>query len=233
MTLKNKRALSYGLLLIAVVTAGYIFYRPKAVIVVDDSVEASSKMSFFVTSKNPGNGGNLGGLKGADAYCKTLAESAGIHDKTWRAYLSARGTNGGAHINARDRIGKGPWYNYNGELIASSVEELHSPNNNINKKTALTEIGTIVPGRGDDINIHDILTGSNENGMYVATTTDTTCNNWTSSDKGSAYVGHHDRIGINESAPMKSWNSSHLTRGCSLPALKSTGGGGLFYCFAE
>ncbi len=232
MTQKNKRALSYGLLLIAVVTAGYIFYRPSPTIIVDDREEASPKMSFFITSINPGKGGDLGGLEGADLYCKTLAESAGIQGKTWRAYLSAAPSNGKPATNARDRIGNGPWYNYNGELIASNLEELHTANT-INKNTALTEKGTIVPGRGDDINIHDILTGSNDKGMLVATTTDTTCSNWTSSDKGSAYVGHHDRIGINDSAPMKSWNSSHLTRGCSLPALKSTGGGGLFYCFAQ
>lgn len=195
------------------------------------STKPSPKMSFFITSKNAGMGGNLGGLEGADAYCKMLATNAGITDKTWKAYLSTQSKNGVLGVNARDRIGNGPWYNYNGELIATDLNDLHGINK-LTKQTALTENGEIVFGRGDSLNVHDILTGSNELGMSVATSTDTTCNNWTSGDSGSAYVGHHDRIGINDSAPMKSWNSSHLTRGCSLPALRSTGGAGLFYCFA-
>lgn len=166
------------------------------------------------------------------AYCTNLAEAAGVTDKEWRAYLSTKTHNGVPGVNARDRIGNGPWYNYNGDLVASTLEELHGTNA-INKTTALTEKGTIVSGRGDEVNSHDILTGSNDQGMLVATSTDTTCANWTSSGTGSAYVGHHDRIGINESAPMKSWNSSHLTRGCSQENLKSTGGAGLYYCFAK
>lgn len=192
----------------------------------------SPAMSFFVTSKNKGNGADFGGIAGADAYCQALAESVGVTNKTWVAYLSTTGTGGTKGVNAKDRIGYGPWYNYNGELIAQNVNELHGTNN-LNKKTAFTEHGDIVLGRGDSVNVHDILTGSNDMGMSVATTTDTTCNNWTSSDTGSAYVGHHDRIGINESAPMKSWVSSHLSRGCSLPALRASGGGGLLYCFAK
>lgn len=194
--------------------------------------KASQTMSFFISSKNKGNGADLGGLEGADAYCATLAKEAGVGDKTWKAYLSTASYNGTLGINARDRIGNGPWYNYNGELIASDLNQLHT-GNALTKQTALTEKGGIVFGRGDSVNIHDILTGSNEYGMTVATSTDTTCNNWTSSEKGSAYVGHHDRIGINDSAPMKSWNSSHLSRGCSLPALRASGGGGLIYCFAK
>jgi hypothetical protein len=194
--------------------------------------KVSSKMSFFITSKNPGKGADLGGLAGADAYCTTLATNVGSGDKIWKAYLSTVSKDGILGVNARDRIGNGPWYNYNGDLIASDLNELHRVNK-LTKQTALTENGEIVFGRGDSVNIHDILTGSNDVGMSVATSTDTTCSNWASGDAGSAYVGHHDRIGINESAPMKSWNSSHLTRGCSLPALRSSGGGGLIYCFAR
>ncbi len=193
-----------------------------------NAFKASPNMSFFVTSANPGKGADLGGLAGADAYCAKLAENVGVQGKTWRAYLS---TSGASSVNAKDRIGNGPWYNAKGELIASNLEQLHGENA-LTKQTALTELGTIVSGRGDEVNMHDILTGSDMKGMLVATTTDTTCSNWTSSATGSAYVGHHDRIGINDSAPMKSWNSSHLTRGCSMDNLKSTGGAGLFYCFA-
>jgi hypothetical protein len=189
--------------------------------------QASQNMSFFITSKNPGNGGNLGGLSGADAYCGQLAASAGVSGKTWKAYLSTTGT---SSVNAKDRIGNGPWFNYKGELIANNLTELHGENN-LNKNTALTEKGEIVSGRGDEVNVHDILTGSTADGIVVATSTDTTCNNWTSDSTGSAVVGHHDRIGINETAPMKYWNSSHGSRGCSLENLKTTGGGGLFYCF--
>lgn len=188
--------------------------------------ELQAKMSFFITSVNPGKGGDLGGINGADSYCKTLAESVGIKNKNWKAYLSTNTE------NARDRIGKGPWFNYNGVLIANNLDELHIQNN-INKQTALSENGEMISGRGDRINLHDILTGSTEKGLSMATTTDTTCSNWTSGDVGSAMLGHHDRIGINDTAPMKSWNSSHFSRGCSLEALKTTGGGGLFYCFAE
>ena len=196
------------------------------------SVKASPLMSFFITSKNLGKGADFGGLDGADAYCTSLATHAGVTNKTWKAYLSTASKNGVLGVNARDRIGNGPWYNYRGEVVATDIHDLHG-NNKLTKQTSLDERGDVVLGRGDSVNVHDILTGSNEFGMYVATTTDTTCNNWTSGDKGSAYVGHHDRIGINDSAPMKSWNSSHLSRGCSLPALRSSGGGGLIYCFAK
>ena len=192
-----------------------------------------ASMSFFVTSAGPGDGANLGGLDGADAHCGKLAAAAGSAKTSWRAYLSTTEPKGEAGINARDRIGKGPWQNVNGAVIAASVAELHSETNNLTKETALTEKGETVKGRGDDPNEHDILTGSDPMGMYSTAGGDTTCKNWTSNGEGSAIVGHHDRIGINESAPMKSWNSSHGSRGCSQEALRGTGGDGLFYCFAE
>lgn len=194
-----------------------------------DTQQLDTSMSFFVTSENPGKGGDLGGLPGADRYCATLAERAGVAGKEWRAYLSMTGT---STVHARDRIGDGPWYNANGEMVAANVDELHGENK-LSKTTSLTEKGEIVSGRGDALNLHDILTGSTMEG-YASTTamTDTTCGNWTSSGDGSAIVGHHDRVGINDSAAMKSWVSSHQTRGCSMDALKSTGGGGLFYCFS-
>lgn len=187
-------------------------------------------MSFFITSTNPGKGGDLGGLSGADAYCTKLAEAVGVAGKTWRAYLS---TNGENIVNARDRIGTGPWYNAKGVQIAENIDALHGENN-VTKETALNERGERVMGRGDEKNMHDILTGSDALGYASKSATgDTTCANWTSGSVGSALVGHHDRIGINETAPMKSWNSSHGTRGCDVPALESTGGAGLFYCFAK
>ncbi|MCA9361698.1 hypothetical protein KC845_04055 [Candidatus Kaiserbacteria bacterium] len=191
-------------------------------------------MSFFITSENPGTGANFGGLTGADAYCQTLATEAGVGDKTWHAYLSASATESEEAVNARDRIGTGPWYNYNGELIATSVADLHE-NSRINKETGLTENGDIVNGRGDTPNRHDILTGSNMDGTLAVAENggDTTCSNWTTeSADGSAVVGHHDRIGLDESAPMKSWVSSHGSRGCSLENLTTTGGDGRLYCFA-
>jgi hypothetical protein len=214
-----------------VLVLGNYFYAEaeKKAVVEAPKVEDTS-MSFFITSANPGMGGDLGGLTGADAYCTTLAEKAGVTGKTWRAYLSTTGEGG---VNARDRIGTGPWYNAKGELVANDLETLHGENG-LTKATALTETGMTVMGRGDETNMHDILTGSIADGTASSTaTTDTTCANWTSSSTGSAIVGHHDRIGINDSAPMKSWNSSHATRGCDIPALKSTGGNGLFYCFAQ
>lgn len=183
-----------------------------------------ASMSFFVTSAGPGDGANLGGLDGADAHCQELAVTAGAGDKTWHAYLST------ASVNARDRIGSGPWQNAKGEVIASTVDELHSDANKISKQTALNEKGEVVNGRGDEPNRHDILTGSNPDGTAAAET----CNDWTSNgDGGVAIVGHHDRTGLDESAPAKSWNSSHPSRGCGQEALKGTGGDGLLYCFAN
>jgi hypothetical protein len=183
---------------------------------------AESGMTFFITSAGPGDGANLGGLAGADAHCQKLAEAAGASGKTWRAYVSS------SKENARDRIGAGPWQNFKGEMIAASLAELHGGANKISKQTALTEKGEPVNGRGDTPNRHDILTGSNPDG----TASEMTCGDWTSSGDGSAMVGHHDRMGLKDDAPSKSWNSSHPSRGCGQAALQGTGGDGLLYCFA-
>ncbi|MBN9216722.1 MAG: hypothetical protein J0I79_02095 [Mesorhizobium sp.] len=184
-----------------------------------------AKMSFFVTSVGSGKGADLGGLKGADAHCASLAEAAGTTGKTWAAYLST------STEDARDRIGKGPWFNAKGEKIADDVASLHSDANGITKQTALTEKGEMVNGRGDTPNRHDMLTGSKPDGTRIA---DQTCGDWTlSGAEGAAMMGHHDRTGLDDSAAAKSWNSSHASRGgCSQEALKGTGGDGLFYCFA-
>lgn len=197
------------------------------------AAQAQSAMTFFVTSAGPGKGGDLGGLAGADAHCQSLATAAGATAKTWHAYLS---TQGAGAVNARDRIGAGPWSNAKGIVIAKNVDDLHSDANNLTKATALTEKGEVVNGRGDKPNMHDVLTGSSPDGKAIAGEADMTCKNWTSSAAGNAMVGHHDRTGLDESAPMKSWNSSHASRGpgggCAQDDLKSTGGNGLFYCFA-
>jgi hypothetical protein len=190
--------------------------------------QEAGEMSFFVTSVGVGDGANLGGFEGADAHCESLAEAAGAGDRTWRAYLS---TQGEGAVNARDRIGHGPWVNAEGVEIAASVEELHGENN-INKETALDESGNMVKGRGDEPNQHDILTGSQRDGTAFAAGEDMTCSNWTSNDEGSAMVGHHDRMGLDQSEAAMSWNSSHASRGCSQEALIGTGGNGYFYCFA-
>lgn len=189
-------------------------------------------MTFFVTSVGLGNGANLGGLEGADAHCAALAKAAGSPIATWRAYLSTTAPGGEAGVNARDRIGPGPWRNAKGVLIAQNVAELHSANNKLTKETALTELGEPISGRGDEVNKHDMLTGSDPEGNYSTAGGDTTCKNWTSSDEGSAIVGHHDRKGLKETRHQMSWNSSHGSRGCSQDNLKSSGGAGLFYCFA-
>lgn len=188
-------------------------------------------MTFFVTSVGTGFGADLGGLEGADAHCLELAKAAGSSHTQWRAYLSTTAPAGQAGVNARDRIGKGPWHNAKGVMVAASVEELHSPSSNVTKETAITEKGEVVSGRGDAVNMHDILTGSDPQGKYSTAGGDTTCSNWTSSVEGSAIVGHHDRIGLTDSRHMTSWNSSHGTRGCSQEDLQGTGGAGLFYCF--
>jgi hypothetical protein len=182
----------------------------------------SAEMSFFITSVGPGDGANLGGLAGADAHCTSLAEAAGVSGKTWVAYLSTGDT------DARDRIGSGPWVNANGVTIAANVDELHSDANGINKETGLDESGMMVKGRGDEPNEHDILTGSNADGTKVLQT----CEDWTSNGDGSAMVGHHDRMGLDDSEQARSWNASHPSRGCSQTDLVGTGGAGLFYCFA-
>lgn len=190
------------------------------------------EMSFFVTSGGSGDGANLGGIEGADRHCQQLADAAGAGSKTWRAYLS---TQGAGAVNARDRIGDGPWVNAKGEVIAADLAALHGENN-LTKATALTETGEVVNGRGDSPNMHDILTGSQPDGTAFAEGEDRTCGNWTKNGQGAAMVGHSDRIGLNDTAAAKSWNSSHPSRGpdggCSQADLQSTGGNGLFYCFA-
>lgn len=195
----------------------------------------TANASFFITSAGIGNGGNLGGLAGADNHCQQLAQAAGIGGKTWRAYLSTQGSDGQRAVNARDRIGNGPWQNVKGVVIAKDLGELHG-NNNLTKQTALNEKGEMVNGRGDTPNRHDILTGSQPDGTAFVGPDDRTCKNWTSSLQGAAMVGHSDRIGLRDDEPSKSWNSSHPSRGpdggCSQNDLKSTGGDGLLYCFA-
>jgi len=191
----------------------------------------AGSMSFFVTSQGPGHGANLGGLEGADAHCAALAKAAGSEKTNWKAYLSTTAPGGDAGVNARDRIGNGPWQNFNGDVIANSVGELHSGKANLNKDTALTEMGQKVNGRGDKPNEHDMLTGSDPMGMYSTAGGDTTCKNWTSNSEGSAIVGHHDRMGLKETRHMMSWNSAHGSAGCTQEGLVKTGGAGKFYCF--
>jgi len=203
---------------LAVVVASLVLFGISAV-----TVHAQdTSMSFFITSAGPGDGANLSGLKGADAHCQALAKSAGAGGKTWRAYLSS------STENARDRIGNGPWHNAKGVLIARDLAALHSDANAINKQTGLSESGAATNGRGDKPNRHDILTGSGPDGMLAA---GKTCNDWTHNGDGSAIVGHHDRMGLRDDAPSKSWNSSHGSRGCGQEALRGSGGDGLLYCF--
>jgi hypothetical protein len=191
---------------------------------------AQNRMSFFITSRGPGNGAALGGLEGADAHCSMLAREAGAAITVWRAYLSAVAEGGKPAVHARDRIGRGPWYNFSGVEVARDVAHLHSDSNLLNKQNSLTEKGAVVNGRGDSPNMHDILTGAALDGSAISDTLDTTCRNWTSSDStGSARVGHHDRIGGGQYAT--SWNSAHGSRGCGQRNLQGTGGNGLFYCF--
>ena len=195
----------------------------------------SSDMGFFITSANPGKGGDLGGLAGADRFCQSLATSAGAGNKTWRAYLSNAALNGQPAVNARDRIGKGPWANAKGVVVATSVADLHSANAKVGKDTSLTEKGDTVSGFGDPVNRHDILTGSRPDGTLAVPEAgkDTTCGNWTRSEGGSALVGHHDQKGMNpDPVANASWNASHGTRGCSVDQLKMSGSAGLMYCFA-
>ena len=191
-----------------------------------------SDMTFFVTSAGPGDGADLGGLEGADRHCQQLAEAVGAGRHTWRAYLSTQADDGAPAVNARDRIGQGPWQNTKGVVIARDLEQLHG-DNQIDKSSALTERGEVVNGRGDQPNRHDMLTGSQPDGTAFAAGEDRTCGNWTKSGaEGAAMLGHHDRKGLRDDAPSRSWNSSHPSRGCSQEALRSTGGDGLFYCFA-
>ena len=188
------------------------------------------KTTFFITSSGPGNGAALGGLAGADRRCRDLAEAAGITGVTWHAYLSQPAAGGQPPVNARDRIGTGPWYNAKGVMVARSVDDLHSDANKLSKENSLTETGAMVNGRGDTPNTHDILTGSRLDGTAAPDTLDTTCGNWTRSDSaGSAFVGHHDRQG--GGANPTSWNMAHPSRGCGQKHLQATGGNALFYCF--
>jgi hypothetical protein len=211
-----------------------LFFTSAALVVAAISFSTTNSqqntMSFFITSMGSGDGANLGGLTGADALCASLASDAGASGKTWRAYLSAHATTNSPSINARDRIGFGPWYNSNGIEVASNLNVLHGPNNNLNKQASLTENGEIVLGRGDTPNQHDILTGSTLDGRTVDDGSNHTCNNWTSNGMGSANVGHFDRTGGGQNP--NSWNSAHGSRGCSQDDLVGTGGNGYFYCFA-
>ncbi len=204
--------------------AGALLAAPATLMAQDNA------MNFFITSHGPGNGANLGGLAGADRHCTELAASVGATSLTWHAYLSATRTEQSAAVNARDRIGTGPWYNHAGVMIAKDIEDLHGDHNNLTKATILTEKGDTVNGRGDRPNMHDILTGSQLDGTVFSGDGDTTCANWTSSAAdGSARVGHHDRQGGGEFAT--SWNSAHPSRGCGQQNLQGTGGNGLFFCF--
>ncbi len=183
-----------------------------------------NSLSFFQTSAGPGNGADLGGLAGADAHCQKLAAAAGAGSRTWRAYLSTDA------VNARDRIGTGPWHNAKGVKVAENVDDLHSANNKLSKENSITETGDVVNGRGDSPNRHDTLTGSQSDGTAFSDGEDHTCSNWTSHGEGSAQVGHHDRQG--GGADPTSWNAAHGSRGCSQADLQGTGGNGYFYCFA-
>jgi hypothetical protein len=217
-----KRATGLALIACTALAAGGLTYAQAQ----------QNAMTFFITSAGPGKGADLGGLEGADRHCQTLAQAAGSSGKTWRAYLSTQGANA---VNAKDRIGRGPWQNAKGVVVAKDLAELHGTNN-LNKQTALSEKGEVINGRGDTPNRHDILTGSQSDGTAFTGADDRTCGNYTKSGAGAVMVGHHDRQGLNESAPMLSWNSSHPSRGpdggCSQADLKSTGGDGLLYCFA-
>lgn len=195
------------------------------------SQEKKNAMTFFITSVGSGKGADLGGLEGADKQCQVLAQAAGAGDRAWRAYLSTSAADGKPAVNARDRIGKGPWHNAKGELIAKNLDDLHR-DPNINRETGLSEKGDRINARGDKPNMHDILTGSQPDGRAFTGNEDRTCRNWTSSDEGAAMVGHHDRMGLRDDEASRSWNSSHPSRGCNQDALRSSGGNGLFYCFA-
>ncbi len=191
-----------------------------------------SEMTFFITSVGSGKGADLGGVAGADRHCQSLAAAAGAGKRQWRAYLSISAAGGQPAVNARDRIGKGPWHNAEGRLIARNVAELHGKNN-INRMTALTEKGARVNNSASPPNMHDILTGSQPDGTAVGgDPAKTTCGNWTMSGEGAAIVGHHDRMGLRDDEPSRSWNASHPSRGCSLDNLRASGGAGLLYCFA-
>ena len=204
--------------------------QPESPEATEPAMEEQANLGFFITSRGPGDGANLGGLAGADAHCQKLAEAAGAGGRTWRAYLSTGPSGDQPAVNARDRIGSGPWHNAKGVQVAGDVADLHSENNKLSKENSLTEQGKVVNGRGDTPNEHDILTGTREDGTAFTDGEDHTCGNWTGNGEGSAQVGHHDRIG--GGPKPTSWNASHGSRGCSQENLQGTGGNGYFYCFA-
>ena len=211
------------------------FFTVASLLIITAAQAQQAGTTFFVTSTSIGNGGNLGGLAGADNQCQTLAQAAGVGAKTWRAYLSTQEADGKPAINARDRIGKGPWMNSKGVVIAKDVADLHGTNN-VNKESALNEKGEVINGFGDTPNRHDILTGSQPDGTAFPAEPDRTCKNWTSSVQGAAMLGHSDINGPATNPTAKSWNTAHPSRGpdggCSQSDLKSTGGDALLYCFA-
>jgi len=218
------------LLILALVMSVACASQPETPEATEPAREEQAKLGFFITSRGLGDGANLGGLAGADAHCRKLAEAAGAGDRTWRAYLSAGPSGDQAAVNARDRIGAGPWHNAKGVQVALDVADLHSENNKLSKENSLTEQGGVVNGRGDTPNEHDILTGTQEDGRAFSNGEDHTCGNWTGNGEGSAQVGHHDRIGGGPNPT--SWNASHGSRGCGQDNLQGTGGNGYFYCFA-
>jgi hypothetical protein len=191
-----------------------------------------SSLSFFITSVGLGKGGDLGGLAGADKHCQDLAKAAGKGGLTWKAYLSTQTSGDVVAVNAKDRIGSGPWFNANKVLVATSVADLHSKTNKLTKENSLTEKGQIVNGRGDNPNQHDMLTGSHADGTAYPPGDDFTCANWTSSSTGKAMLGHHDRHGVASNIDSTSWNEAHASNGCTQANLVATGGNGYFYCFA-
>ena len=221
--MRHKLAFSAAIVLSAMTTAVVHGQAPAA------PQAPPAPMSFFITSVGSGDGANLGGLAGADKHCQTLAAAAGAGNRTWRAYLSQAAAGNLPPVNARNRIGTGPWYNAKGQLIAGNVADLHEDRNNVRKASAMNEKGGLVNGVGDMPNQHDMLTGSDSMGRVVAGNAAlTTCNNWTSNGMGNALLGHHDRLG----GANASWNAAHSSAGCSQEALVKTGGAGLFYCFA-
>ena len=211
--------------------------QPPAAPAAPPALPQAPNMSFFVTGNGPGKGADLGGIEGADRHCQTLAERHGAGGKTWRAYLSTQPADGKPAVNARDRIGNGPWQNFKGTVVATSVDDLHSANNKLGVDNSLSERGLIIPYRGFVPNRHDVLTGSNMQGRAFPAGEDRTCKNWTSSTQGAAMVGHIDKMGLRDDEESKSWNASHPSRGpdggCSATDLRGTGGDGLFYCFAS
>jgi len=215
------------------VTSGVQAQQPAA----PPQLPQAPNMTFFVTGAGPGKGADLGGIEGADQHCQQLAQRHGAGGKTWRAYLSTQEAAGKPAVNARDRIGNGPWQNFKGTVVATSVDDLHSDNNKLSADNSLSERGFIIPGVGFAPNRHDVLTGSTKEGRAFPAAEDRTCKNWTSSTQGAAMVGHIDRKGLRDDAPARSWNSSHPSRGpdggCSQSDLRGTGGDGLFYCFAS